>query len=59
MEAGITFFGAVDRKDHRADGIILSTEPAWSLDYQVDNIKEEVHQLEGRIRRVEVPSSEM
>ena len=59
MEAGITFFGAVDRKDKRADGSILSTEPAWAMEQSINDLKEEITGIDGRLRRGEVPSNEV
>lgn len=59
MDGTITMFGAVDRKENKKDGEIMSTEPAWFLENQLDELKEQIRQQESRISRGEVPSNEL
>jgi len=59
MDGKITMFGAVDRKGNQIDGDIMSTEPAWSLENQVEDLKEQIKSQEGRISRGEVPPQEV
>lgn len=59
METGITFFGAVDRKDGRMDGEVMATEPAWALENQVEDLRDQITQQQGRIERGEVPAQEL
>lgn len=51
----IVFFGSIDRKEKRQDGPIASSFPAWYMDQQVENLREQIESTERAIDRGYVP----
>ena len=56
---GIEVFGPVDRKEKKADGEIASHMPAWYLDRQVADMKEDIDSQERAIARGGVQPEEV
>lgn len=55
----ISFFGAVDRKDHSVEGRITSEYPAWYHKPQIDDMKESIRQKEAALEQGRVPLEEI
>ncbi len=55
MEEGkITFFGAVDRKGKREDGMIGSSYPAWFDQRKIEDLENSIQFQEGMLERGQV-----
>ena len=55
----VQFFGAVDRKDRRADGAICSEYPAFYFDVHLNDLKESIASKERMIKAGLVHPTEM
>jgi len=51
----IEFFGSVDRKEGKPDGIVTSEYPAWMHDFKIDELKESHDRKERELAENRIP----
>ena len=51
----IEFFGPVDRKEGKEDGVITSEYPAWMHKYQIEEMEESISRKERELKRNAIP----
>lgn len=51
----VEFFGPVDRKEGKADGVITSEYPAWMHKYQIEEMEESISRKERELDRNAIP----
>lgn len=54
----IQFFGAIDRKGKKEDGVISSEYPAWYFTNQIKNLKESIERKRRSLKRGDVDPSQ-
>ena len=51
----VEFFGPIDRKEGKADGVITSEYPAWMHKYQIEEMEESISRKERELGRNAIP----
>jgi len=52
----IEFFGPMDRKEGKPEGVITSEYPAWMHDFQIEELEESINRKERSLAEGSIPS---
>lgn len=55
----VEVFGAIDRKEKKEDGDIVSTYPGWFSETSMDSLQEQIGSMKRAIKRGDTPSDEI